>query len=141
MMRLLVASLLLIATGVLGLYSGRFFVGSACVALAWVVGHWYLSRQRRIDPTEELAERATHLARLLPAALVVMGHTHAPAEVAMNDGASKYINLGSWAEEEPDAVFSYRAARTHLVVHLRDGAPIAELRAWEADGPRRFEAS
>jgi UDP-2,3-diacylglucosamine pyrophosphatase LpxH len=137
----LVASLLLIVTGVLGLYSGRFFVGSACVALAWVVGHWYLSRQRRIDPTEELAERATHLARLLPAALVVMGHTHAPAEVAMNDGASKYINLGSWAEEEPDAVFSYRAARTHLVVHLRDGAPVAELRAWEADGPRRFEAS
>jgi UDP-2,3-diacylglucosamine pyrophosphatase LpxH len=135
-----VASILLIVTGILGAYSGRYFGASVCVALAWILGHRYLAGQRKIDPTDELAERATHLARLLPAALVVMGHTHAPVEVAMNDGAAKYVNLGSWAEEEPDSTLSQRAARTHLVVHLEDGRPVAELRAWEAEGPRRFTA-
>ena len=47
-----------------------------------------------------------------------MGHTHTPARVTLNDGASTYINVGSWAEEEADAQDparkAHRAARTHL---------------------------
>jgi hypothetical protein len=66
-----------------------------------------------------MIERAAHLARLFPAAFVVMGHTHTPAKIAINDGEATYINVGSWAEEEGDdgepADTIYRAARTHLV--------------------------
>ncbi|MBL8740040.1 MAG: hypothetical protein JNK04_03065 [Myxococcales bacterium] len=60
---------------------------------------------------------------------------HAPA------GASTYINLGSWAEEEPDEETAHvaRAARTHLVIRLRDGKPEAELLQWESgQGPRKL---
>ncbi len=140
----LLCSLLLLVTGVLGLRSGHFFYASACVALGWVLGHAYLSRQRQLDPAEQMAERATHLARLLPAAFVVMGHTHAPAETPVNEGAATYINVGSWAEEEPDVADedAYRAPRTHLVIQLGDdGQPVAELRAWAPDGPRRWVVS
>ncbi len=137
----LVASLLLVATAILGAYSGRFFFASVCVAFAWILGHRYLAKQRKIDPTEELADRANHLARLLPAAFVVMGHTHAPAELTVADGAAKYINLGSWAEEEPEGEgVAYRAARTHLVIKVRDGRPTAELLSWNDEGPRQFTA-
>ncbi len=64
-----------------------------------------------------------------------MGHTHAPVEKPVADGAATYINVGSWAEEEPE---EGSATRTHLVITLRDGKPIAELRAWSADGPRKY---
>jgi len=129
---------------VMGLRSGHFLVPSLTIAFAWVLGHRYLARARQLDPAEQMAERANHLARLLPAAFVVMGHTHAPAEKPVADGTAKYINLGSWAEEEPDTGtddngdIAYHAARTHLVIHLRDGQAVGELREWDTQGPRKF---
>ena len=131
----LLCSLLLVVTGVLGLRSGHFFFASASIALGWVLGHRYLAKQRHLDPGEQMADRASQLARLLPAAFVVMGHTHTPVEKPVADGAATYINLGAWAEEEPEAG---SATRTHLVITLRDGKPVAELRAWSADGPRKY---
>lgn len=136
----LTATVLLAVTVVLGAHDARFFSASVGIALAWFFGHRHLAGQRTIDPADVMAERATHLARLLPAAFIVMGHTHEPRVLPVNDGASTYINLGSWTEDEPASgkKASYRAARTHLVIHVRDGTPVAELRAWEPTGPRRF---
>ncbi len=113
-----------------------------CVVLGWALGHRRLARQRVVDPGQRMIESATHLAKIFPAAFVVMGHTHTPARVAINNGEATYINVGSWAEEEGDAGESadktYRAARTHLVIHWGDQGPVAEFLEWDGDGPRRF---
>jgi hypothetical protein len=62
-----------------------------------------------------------------------MGHSHVP--VRAEAGSATYINLGSWAEQE----HTPRAARTHLVIHEGDGAPEAQLYAWEPGvGPKRY---
>jgi UDP-2,3-diacylglucosamine pyrophosphatase LpxH len=113
-----------------------------CIVLAWALAHRHLARQRTVDPEARMIERAAHLAKLFPAAFVVMGHTHTPAKMPINDGEATYINVGSWAEEEGDegqpADTIYRAARTHLVIHRGDQGPVAEFLAWDGDGPRRF---
>jgi UDP-2,3-diacylglucosamine pyrophosphatase LpxH len=123
-------------------------VSAAAVLGAWFLAHLGLTRLRpTIEPNDELKERAAHLARLFPAAFVVMGHTHVPVKMPVNDGAATYVNLGSWAEEEedhggrpstPGAAYGSRAARTHLVIHRGDAGPIAEFLAWSEDGPRQF---
>jgi UDP-2,3-diacylglucosamine pyrophosphatase LpxH len=103
--------------------------------------HRYLSKQRQIDPAEQMFSRASDVARLLPAAFVVMGHTHCPTERPLSDGRTTYINLGSWAEEEQETPSerAYRAARTHLVIQQKDDGAHAELRQWSSDGPTRFK--
>jgi hypothetical protein len=116
-------------------------------AVAWVVAHRLLTLRRRawfgetLDNQEALVERAGHLARLFPAAFVVMGHTHCPAMVTVAQGTSTYVNVGSWHEAEPsgpDDGSQYRAARTHLVIHPAPAGPTAEFLAWEPSGPRTF---
>lgn len=117
--------------------------GALVVLALWGAAHVLLSRQRKIDPAEEMARHAGTLARLLPAAFVVMGHTHVPEQKRAGEGDATYINLGSWAEEEDDdgaGGKAYRAARTHLVIEVHDGAPRAELRAWDGDAPRPYRA-
>ncbi len=100
--------------------------------LALAIGSYVLVvRSRAIDVTDHLVERATHLARLFPAAFVVMGHTHIPTTLAA--GNATYVNLGSWAEGDGE----YRAPRTHLVIHERDGRVEAQFCEWhEGEGPR-----
>ena len=119
---------------------------AAAVVAAWIVTHRFLTAQRRrwfgehLDNDQALIDRAGHLSTLLPVAFVVMGHTHQPARVAVGTGA-EYINVGSWHEAEPsqpDKPGSFRAARTHLVIHPAPSGPVAEFLAWNADGPRRF---
>jgi UDP-2,3-diacylglucosamine pyrophosphatase LpxH len=119
----------------------------AAVGLGWLLAHFHLSARRRawfgerLDNDEVLAERAGHLAHLFPAAFVVMGHTHTPAMVEVAQGAATYVNVGSWHEAEPhgeDPTTSYRAARTHLVIHPAATGPTAEFLAWSPEGPRRF---
>ncbi|MBL9108611.1 MAG: hypothetical protein JNM74_05045, partial [Myxococcales bacterium] len=138
----LFSSLALAIVAVVGMFHGRFLYGAIGVVAAWVLAHVYLAKQRTLDPAEEMAARAGTLARLLPAAFVVMGHTHIPVVEPVSDGGdATYINLGSWAEEEElqgDA-HPYRAARTHLVIELDEGRPKAELRAWRGDGPHKYE--
>ncbi|MGO9839355.1 MAG: hypothetical protein ACLP1X_34680 [Polyangiaceae bacterium] len=113
-----------------------------CIALAWALGHRQLARQRTVDPGERMIERAASLATLFPAAFVVMGHTHTPARMAINDGEATYINVGSWAEEEGDAGEPvdkiYRAARTHLLIRRGSEGPVAELLVWDGDAPQHF---
>jgi len=126
----------------LGIRSGHAAYSAAAVVGAWVGTHVYLARQRKVDPAEELVDRAAKLARLFPAAFVVMGHTHIPLEVPVEKGVT-YINLGSWAEDEEvsgDAKHAaYQAARTHLVIHPSDTGTEAQFLAWDSnEGPRRF---
>ncbi len=136
------ACLALVVVGIVGIFHGTVLYGALAIVAAWLVAHVLLSRRRQLDPAEEMAARAGTLARLLPAAFVVMGHTHIPVQQpASADGKATYINLGSWAEEEEleHGQKAYRAARTHLVIELHDGAPKAELRAWQDEGPRKYE--
>ncbi len=121
----------------------------AAVGGAWALAHRYFSSRRRewfgekLDNDETLAERAGHLARLFPAAFVVMGHTHSPAMVPVAEGAATYVNVGSWHEAEPpadpeQAAHVFRAARTHLVIHPAPSGPVAQFLAWDGSGPRSF---
>ena len=146
-----VALLTLAVLAVFGGFHGRAAWASGGVVLAWVLLHVYFSRQRIIDPAEHMVDRAAHLAKLFPAAFVVMGHTHIPTAVPAG-AATTYINVGSWAEEaedtpapanasdEPTAPSppgsGYRAARTHLVIHVRNERAEAEFCTWEDTGPQ-----
>ncbi len=135
------ASLALVGVAIASWNHGHRWWGAACVLIAWGLAHRYLSSQRTIEPDALLAERAQHLAKLFPAAFVVMGHTHVPQRIDVNDGAATYINVGSWAEEEdePNESSVYRAARTHLVIRTTANGPVADLLAWDSgEGPRAY---
>lgn len=123
-------------------FQGHAAWGVFGVVIAWALLHRHLSSKRSVDPAEQMVERATQLAKLFPAAFVVMGHTHVPTSVRTGDAT--YINVGSWAEEEPEAGDEasangpYRAARTHLVIRTEGERPVAQFCTWES-GPRRFD--
>jgi UDP-2,3-diacylglucosamine pyrophosphatase LpxH len=106
------------------------------VIVGWAIAHRELTRARNIDPTEVLADRAAHLAKLFPVAFVVMGHTHIPQQISVSPSAT-YINVGAWAEEEQ----SERAPRTHLIIRRGEAGPIADLLTWDTESalPRRYE--
>lgn len=126
----------------LGFVWPAFFAFAAAVALAWWLANRELSKLRDLAETGDLlAERAPRLVALLPAAFIIMGHTHAPRQTPIDGGRATYFNLGSWSEEETatgDEV--HQASRTHLVVEVRDGKPCAELRVWRDEGPTRYVA-
>ncbi len=135
------AALLLVGVAVVGIFYGYAFFAAIAVFLAWGLIHRHLCNARKVDAAENLAAKAPQLAALFPAAFVVMGHTHTPVHAPA--GQSTYINLGSWAEEEPDESHAHvaRAARTHLVIRVREGKPEAELLQWESGfGPKPLEA-
>jgi UDP-2,3-diacylglucosamine pyrophosphatase LpxH len=143
----LVALLAIVVFG--GFHGGTGWAAGGVLA-AWIGLHIYFSRQRNVDASENMVDRAAHLAKLFPAAFVVMGHTHIPVSVPAGDAT--YINVGSWAEEvdenaslavtEPPAVIdpAYRAARTHLVIHVRNDRPEAHFCSWEDTGPEPVRA-
>jgi len=130
---------------------GRNHAWSLALAGALALGWWLTNRQlsarrrawfgEHLDNNETMAERAGHLARLFPAAFVVMGHTHTPAVIPVAQGGTTYVNVGSWHEAEPrddDESPPFRAARTHLVIHPDPEGPTAQFLAWGVDGPRLF---
>lgn len=137
----LASTLLLIMVAIFSAYSGAVWAVAPCVIVAWFLVHRYLAKKRKLDPDDDLIERAGRLVKLFPAAFVVMGHTHTPLEVKVEGGATTYINVGAWSEEEPEQgeTGGYRAPRTHLVIEHAESGPVAELRAWDSTaGPRRF---
>lgn len=117
--------------------------GGAVVALGWVLADRWLTSQRLVDPTQLMVDRAAQLARIFPAAFVVMGHTHTPASLPAGDAT--YVNLGAWAEEEPEPndqhAFVYRAPRTHLVIHVGAAGAEAHFFSWESTGPKPWDAA
>lgn len=111
----------------------------------WALGHVLGKIRRDIEPSRELREGASRIARLFPAAFVVMGHTHMPEVTKTEGSAATYVNLGAWADDgtEPRGESSSGGGtRTHLVLHEEDdGVPIAELFVWDdGKGPRRFRS-
>lgn len=136
--------LALFAVAIVGLFHTSAWFGALFVLAVWITVHAYFTLSRRVDPAEEMRLRARGVAQVVGTAFVVMGHTHQPMDALLDDGVSRYINLGSWAEEEttPDEGEGYRAARTHLVIepagHERGQGHRAELRAWHEGAPRPF---
>jgi len=97
-----------------------------------------------VDPSTDLRDCAPRVARLFPAAFVVMGHTHLPEMRPTALGTTTYVNLGAWAEEEPSdgAAPALPATRTHLVVVPCPGGPVGELLTWNSGiGPASFRTS
>ena len=152
----LVATFLCIGLAIFGAFHGHALWGLGVVLVVWSLLNRWLSRQRNVDPAETLVERATHLARLFPAAFVVMGHTHVPFKAPAGDAT--YVNVGAWAEEEEEhsgaggrersdgenEPLAYRAPRTHLVIHTGVAAgsgngntsgTAAQLCTWKDTGP------
>jgi len=130
---------------------GWSWAAMGTVALLTLLAHRQLSAQRRIwfgeklDNDATLVDRAGRLATLFPAAFVVMGHTHSPVMVPVAQGTSIYVNVGSWHESEDEAnePASFKAARTHLVIHpARAGhagaGPVGEFLTWAPAGPTKF---
>jgi UDP-2,3-diacylglucosamine pyrophosphatase LpxH len=130
---------------------GWSWAAMGTVALLTILAHRQLSAQRRawfgekLDNDATLVDRAGRLATLFPAAFVVMGHTHSPVMVSLAQGASTYVNVGSWheAEDEADRPASLKAARTHLVIHpakagLAGSGPVGEFLTWAPGGPTKF---
>jgi predicted phosphodiesterase len=110
------------------------------IAVALLVSRHLWFARHTPEPSAELRERSALVARLFPAAFVVMGHTHLP-EMKATAERTTYVNLGAWAEEElPDgSPPALPATRTHLVLTCVGEEPHAELRIWESDGPRPFD--
>jgi UDP-2,3-diacylglucosamine pyrophosphatase LpxH len=135
----------------LAVFAGAHWWGWAAmgtVALAAVFVQRQLAARRKVwfgeklDNDATLVERAGHLATLFPAAFVVMGHTHSPVMVPVAQGTATYVNVGSWheAEAEVNKPASFKAARTHLVIHpaKAESGPVAEFLAWAPAGPTKF---
>ncbi|MFO0619168.1 MAG: metallophosphoesterase [Polyangiaceae bacterium] len=136
-------SLVLVLTALaLGLKWPVFFGVAGALALGWWLANRALSKLRNLKEVDALlVERAPRVAALLPAAFVVMGHTHSPREIRLDGVEATYFNLGSWSEEESASGEEIHVAtRTHLVVEVLDGKPTAELRVWRDDGPSRYTA-
>jgi UDP-2,3-diacylglucosamine pyrophosphatase LpxH len=95
--------------------------------------------KRTIAPSAMLRERSLSVAKLFPAAFVVMGHTHLPE--MRTHHRTTYVNLGAWGEEDaPDgSATALPATRTHLVVLRAEDGVMAELRTWRTGGPEPFE--
>ena len=118
-----------------GPLAGHGLHAVAVVCVLWIGLHFLLAAGRgSVDPTAQQSIRAAHIAKVFAAPYVVMGHTHKP--LSMRAGDATYINVGSWAEEQ-DPTSEYRAARTHVVIHERDGKPEACFYEWvSGEGPR-----
>lgn len=113
---------------------------SSVVLLAGAVVMQRLFLQRSsVEPSELLRERAASVARLFPAAVVVMGHTHLP-EIRPTAERSTYVNLGAWAEEDPidGRCSTLPATRTHLLITRSAGATSAQLLTWCDGGPQPY---
>lgn len=132
----LLCTILLVVAGSIAAHHHVVWPLPVSVIVGWAIAHRELTRARNIDPTEVLADRAAHLAKLFPVAFVVMGHTHVPQQIPVS-GSATYINVGAWAEEEE----SVRAPRTHLVIRRGSDGPIADLLTWDTASalPRRYE--
>jgi UDP-2,3-diacylglucosamine pyrophosphatase LpxH len=132
----MLSMLVVVGLAIGGVLHGYGLFSLLGVLAAWSLLHRRLVRSRQIDPAEQMQQRASQLAVLFPAAFVVMGHTHIPVQA--QSGEATYINVGSWAEEEETEASAtpYRAARTHLVIHVRGQRSEAQLCAWQADGPK-----
>jgi hypothetical protein len=146
---LMLDRLVIVALGVVAVLGVWLSIGDGMLSLlaaaatataALVFGRLWTKRRECPDASAELRERAPLVAKLFPAAFVVMGHTHLPEVHAVPAAETTYVNLGAWAEDDAEEGFapSLPATRTHLVLSYVNGAPVAELYRWKAGGPEQF---
>jgi hypothetical protein len=142
--RLVIVAIALVAVLTVGLAidhgPSALLAAAGTATLALVLGRLWTKRRECPDASAELRERAPLVAKLFPAAFVVMGHTHMPEVHAVPAAETTYVNLGAWAEGDAEEGFapSLPATRTHLVLSYVNGAPVAELYRWKASGPEQF---
>lgn len=119
----------------LGPLAGYGWHGVGVIVALGFAAHFYLAAGRgSVSPAKHMTDRAARISELFRAPYIVMGHTHVPTSVRA--GEATYINVGSWSEED-DPTSTYRAARTHAVIHQRDGKTEALLYEWHPEeGPR-----
>jgi hypothetical protein len=103
-----------------------------------VLRRTWLQREA-VEPSSMLRARADGVARLFPAPVVVMGHTHLP-EVHSTAERSTYFNLGGWAEQDASdgRAPALPATRTHLVLTRAVAGDTAQLLTWGDGAPRPF---
>ncbi|MFZ5893463.1 MAG: metallophosphoesterase [Myxococcota bacterium] len=113
---------------------------AGAVAALLLAGHAWRRLRDTLEPSAELRERSALVARLFPAALVVMGHTHLPETHAASE-TTTYVNLGAWAEDDVEDGHrpNLPATRTHLVVADDGDSPKVELLTWRDEGPAVFK--
>ena len=103
--------------------------GALAILLLARIAYVTLANMRNLDAAARMEQRAHDVARLFPAAFIVMGHTHIPVEQPISFDAV-YINTGTWAEEADErGLVTPPAPRTHFVVE-GIGATKGELRVW-----------
>src|SRR4029079_10067406 len=76
-----VSILALLAIVLFGGFHGSAAWAAGGVLAGWLATHVHFARRRSVDASENRVDRAAHLAKLFPAAFVVMGHTHIPVSV------------------------------------------------------------
>jgi UDP-2,3-diacylglucosamine pyrophosphatase LpxH len=135
------ASALLVLVLLFGNLVPALYVAPLAAVLGSGIYAWMKS-SRVVDPEGPLRRGAAHVADLLPARFVIMGHTHDPVFEPVKDGVT-YINLGAWAVDDVDAEGSFAPPPcTYAVVRVVDGVPHAELRRWSSErGPSLLHAS
>lgn len=104
-----------------------------------VFARWSGKKRRgEVDPTGALRRGAQHIARMLPARFIIMGHTHRPSMEPVGRDAT-YVNLGHWAVDDLDGA-AEDAPRTHLVLRWTGASHRAEFLRWDSElGPRPAE--
>jgi UDP-2,3-diacylglucosamine pyrophosphatase LpxH len=132
-----VATLIAIAVGAPAWAVGA--VGGAALVVAIAV-LYASAKQRTLDATASLRRAAAKLAQRVKARFIVMGHTHHPMRVALDEDRW-YFNVGNWTHEEWSAGLPpIRAPLSHLVIDALPGSASAELRSWSSTDsiPRPF---
>jgi len=140
--RALLGLALLATLAAMLIWLNHWALASACgigLVLASAVLRRTWLRREGVEPSAILRDRAGRVARLFPAAVVVMGHTHLP-EVRSTGVQATYFNLGGWAEQEASDGHAptLRATRTHLVLTREVAGPSARLLTWDDGAPHPF---
>jgi UDP-2,3-diacylglucosamine pyrophosphatase LpxH len=79
---------------------------------------------REVSISPKLHAAAEALSRLIEVPLVVMGHSHKPTDTVLQDGRTRYVNLGSWvsaskADKETDAGCPHLVIRANRAEFIR----------------------
>jgi UDP-2,3-diacylglucosamine pyrophosphatase LpxH len=122
---------LLAAAALFAGYVGWVSAATSGTLAALLAAYAIIGSGRNMAPTERMQNGAGHVAKLLNARWVVMGHTHEPVFTPVSERAH-YVNLGSWgADELPDErAADHESSCTFLVVRHVAGDYHAQLMRW-----------
>jgi UDP-2,3-diacylglucosamine pyrophosphatase LpxH len=118
-------------------------VGALCsIPAALLVAYAIIGRGTNTSPKAEMRRGAERIAAMFEARWVVMGHTHEPVMTKLPSDA-RYVNLGSWGQDDPpeEQSAAHASSTTYLVLRGQDGQYTGELLHWDARrGPVAYES-